>query len=418
MRISVFEDNSFKNLYPLCLLRGVFDIKIGPYSLIDRIKTFTNKKFELSLICRNYISDYLSEFHKLPANKFSNDDYILLNGKVVFSEKLFDTVISNKGKDIIFYFKDEVIAVCITKKNAANLFSLLNNSEFMVFNSEFLSGFNFKKIYLTDKDDLRIINFPWNVIEFILEGRLNEELNLYLKSVKKFPSVKKSRNFINSKFIFSKTKLDLLQNIVLDASSGSIVISENVEIEPFTFLKGPVFIGKNVKIKSGTKIYGPCVIGESSRVAGEIAESVFHSFVNKQHDGFTGHSYLCPFVNLGADTVTSDLKNNYSEISVTPNSVKINSGMMFLGSIIGDHSKTSINTMLNTGSIIGIFSNLFGSGFHEKSISSFSWNEAGKPFAKYDLSKAIHTAEIVMKRRGVELSKSYEKLISYYFKEL
>ncbi|MBK6879158.1 MAG: hypothetical protein IPG99_22690 [Ignavibacteria bacterium] len=158
---------------------------------------------------------------------------------------------------------------------------------------------------------------------------------------------------------------------------------------------------KNSLIKSGAKIYGPCVIGEGSKVAGEIAESIFHSFVNKQHDGFVGHSYICPFVNLGADTVTSDLKNNYSNIRQKFRGGDIDTGMRFLGSILGDHTKTSINTMLNTGTIAGIFANIFGGGFPSKNVRSFSWNEAGKTSEKYDFMKAIETAKIVMSP-GVE----------------
>ena len=414
MKISVFEDGSFGNLYPLCMLRGVFDIKIGPNTLLDRIKSVLGNKFDISLISRNYLSDYLKEFHNLPVNSFSKDDYILLNGKVVFSEELMNIVLKEKNKDSVIYSDNDIVAVSLTKKNAESLFSLIKNSEPGVFNEVFISGLNLKKVIIQSDVKVNLINYPWDVIKYILNGGLIEDMSYNLKSSNKFFTLKKDGNFINIKEIFSKTKFSQPYNFILDASSGKIIISENVVIEPFTYIKGPVYIGSNVKIKSGSKIYGPCVIGEHSKVSGEIAESVFHSHVNKQHDGFTGHSYLCPFVNLGADTVTSDLKNNYSEVKIIDGSNTFNSGMRFLGSIIGDHSKTSINTMLNTGSVIGIFANLFGGGFHEKYIYSFTWNESGKPFKNYDTEKAIQTAKIVMDRRGLKMSKLYEKLINYY----
>lgn len=414
MKISVFEDGSFGNLYPLCMLRGVFDIKIGPNTLLDRIKSVLGNKFDISLISRNYLSDYLKEFHNLPVNSFSKDDYILLNGKVVFSEELMNIVLKKKNKDSVIYSDNDIVAVSLTKKNAESLFSLIKNSEPGVFNEVFISGLNLKKVIIQSDVKVNLINYPWDVIKYILNGGLIEDMSYNLKSSNKFFTLKKDGNFINIKEIFSKTKFSQPYNFILDASSGKIIISENVVIEPFTYIKGPVYIGSNVKIKSGSKIYGPCVIGEHSKVSGEIAESVFHSHVNKQHDGFTGHSYLCPFVNLGADTVTSDLKNNYSEVKIIDGSNTFNSGMRFLGSIIGDHSKTSINTMLNTGSVIGIFANLFGGGFHEKYIYSFTWNESGKPFKNYDTEKAIQTAKIVMDRRGLKMSKLYEKLINYY----
>ena len=138
--------------------------------------------------------------------------------------------------------------------------------------------------------------------------------------------------------------------------------------------------------------------------------------MNKQHDGFIGHSYICPFVNLGADTVTSDLNNNYSKIKIRLNGNEIETGMQFLGSIIGDHTKTSINTMLNTGTISGIFANIFGSGFPPKILRSFSWNESGRKSTAYELVKAVETAKIVMKRRRIDMSAEYAKLMGYYSK--
>jgi UDP-N-acetylglucosamine diphosphorylase/glucosamine-1-phosphate N-acetyltransferase len=240
---------------------------------------------------------------------------------------------------------------------------------------------------------------------YFLNKKENKDLN----------RIKERETFIEYKKIFAGKNVKILPGVVLDASEGRIVIEENTVIEPFTYIKGPVYIGKNSLIKSGTKIYGPCVIGEFSKVAGEIAESVFHSYVNKQHDGFVGHSYICPFVNLGADTVTSDLKNNYSKVGIKLSGENIDTGMQLLGSIIGDHSKTSINTMLNTGSMIGIFANIFGGGFPSKEIASFSWNEAGKQSEKYDIDKAIETARIVMSRRGLKMSEAYENLVRGYF---
>lgn len=398
------------------MLRGVFDIKIGVNTILERIFTVLGNKFDVSLISRNYLSDYLRECHSIPVNSFSKDEYILLNGKVVFSEELINLFLKRKNKDTVFYFDNDIVAVCLTKKAADNLFTLIKKSALQIFNAEFLAGLNLKKVDVPPDIKVRMINYTWDVIDYLLNDGLNEDISYFLKSSKKFFTLKKDVNCINIKEIFSKTKFNQPNNFVLDASSGKIIISENVEIEPFTFIKGPVFIGSNVKIKSGSRIYGPCVIGENSKVSGEIAESILHSYVNKQHDGFIGHSYICPFVNLGADTVTSDLKNNYSEIKINVGENTINTGMKFLGSIIGDHSKTSINTMLNTGSIIGIFSNLFGGGFHEKLISSFSWCETGQPSKIYDTDKAIKTAEIVMKRRGIDMRKTYKDLINFYSK--
>ncbi|HEY3252087.1 MAG TPA: hypothetical protein VGK25_13335, partial [Ignavibacteria bacterium] len=184
----------------------------------------------------------------------------------------------------------------------------------------------------------------------------------------------------------------------------------------FCYIKGPAYIGNNCTIKSGTTMYGPVRIGDHCKVSGEITNSILHSYVNKQHLGFLGHSYLCEWVNLGAGTTTSNLKNNYSEITLTIGNKQVKTHSIFLGSIIGDHTKTGIQTMLNTGSLIGISCNLYGSGFHKKIINSFSWADSSTgENVSYDFDKAIHTARVSMKRRNIEMSKAYRVMLKYIF---
>jgi len=413
MNITVFEDSSSLSLFPLSMLRGVFDVKIGINSPLERIISLAGKKHDLSLICRDYLKDYLEEFHNLPVNNFKIDDQIFLNGRVLVTEKLLNLVLKEKNKNVCFSFKGETVAACLNKKYVKLSFNSLKESGKLP-DYNLFQKLNLKTIEIPSDENIFILKHPWDSVKFLLNGALEDDLNFIGKSKKNFPLTGKNINFINRNDIHSKTKFKDPVNFILDASSGKIAVSENVEIEPYSYIKGPVYIGSNVKIKSGSKIYGPCVIGEYSRVAGEIAESILHSFVNKQHDGFVGHSYICPFVNLGADTVTSDLKNNYSDIRMKSVDEEFSTGMKFLGSIVGDHSKTSINTMLNTGSIIGIFANLFGGGFHHKNIPSFSWNESGKNPEVYDTNKAVETAKIVMNRRGKQMTGNFEKLVRHY----
>ncbi len=250
----------------------------------------------------------------------------------------------------------------------SKLSEFIGCSEDLSVSDELFSKLQLKQIIVKERFEAFIVNYPWDILKYILHGGLNEDFNYLSFKDSKFLKLKSADNFINHKKILISKSAKMNSNIVLDAADGSIVINDNVTIEPFCFIKGPVFIGKNTLVKSGTKIYGPAVIGEYSKVAGEIAESVFHSYVNKQHDGFIGHSYICPFVNLGADTVTSDLKNNYSGIKMNVNGNDTDTGMQFLGSILGDHTKTSINTMLNTGTVAGIFANIFGGGFLRKTL--------------------------------------------------
>ncbi len=422
MKILIFEDTSYKDLYPLNMLRGTYDIKCGANTILERYESILASKFDISLHCRNILAAYMKEIHTKEINSISKDDYLLLNGKVIFSEDSLTKLISKKKKNSYYVFNNEPVAAYITKSNAGILKerveSIVVSGNLNLFDIEFFEKSGFIKIDVSDTEGIKVINYSWDIIGHLLNNGLEDDIECFLKAkqAKKFKRIKNSESFINEKAILVSDNVNVYPDVILDASGGKILIGENNVIEPFTFIKGPVFIGKNVTIKSGTKIYGPCVIGEHSKVAGEIAESVLHSYVNKQHDGFIGHSYICPFVNLGADTVTSDLNNNYSKIKIRLNGNEIETGMQFLGSIIGDHTKTSINTMLNTGTISGIFANIFGSGFPPKILRSFSWNESGRKSTAYELVKAVETAKIVMKRRGIDMNAEYAKLMGYYSK--
>ena len=209
--------------------------------------------------------------------------------------------------------------------------------------------------------------------------------------------------------VFLADSARIMPGVVIDAESGPVWIDDHVQIMPQAVLEGPLSIGKNSIIKVGAKIYENTTIGPVCKVGGEVEQSIFQSYSNKQHDGFLGHSYLGSWINLGADTNNSDLKNNYSSISVILNKQKIETGKRFLGTIIGDHSKTAINTMINTGSIIGVCCNIFGGDFPPKYIPSFSWGGSAG-LQDYHFDKAIEVAQIVMERRNIIFTDNHLKL--------
>lgn len=198
-------------------------------------------------------------------------------------------------------------------------------------------------------------------------------------------------------FIGSNIRIDPC--VVLDASDGPIIIESGVHVQAHSVLMGPCFIGQGSKIKAGAKIYPHSVIGELCKVGGEVENSIIHAFSNKQHEGFLGHSYIGEWVNLGADTNTSDLKNTYGAIRITRRSKPVDTGRMFLGLLCGDHTKSGINTMFTTGTVCGIHANVFGAGYAPQEISSFAWGAIGDN-RRYPLKKAISVAETVMQRRG------------------
>ncbi len=197
---------------------------------------------------------------------------------------------------------------------------------------------------------------------------------------------------------------------ILDASEGPIIIEEDCKILPGAIIMGPVVLGRGCTVKSGAKLYGPLSIGPVCKLGGEIENSIILGYSNKQHEGFLGHALVGEWVNLGADTNNSDLKNNYSPVKIVLDGESISTGTTFFGSIIGDHVKTAINTQLNTGTVIGLGTVLFGEGFPPKTIGAFRWGgKAG--FEMYDYKKFIQTASIVMERRKIELTNIQKNLI-------
>jgi UDP-N-acetylglucosamine diphosphorylase/glucosamine-1-phosphate N-acetyltransferase len=175
-----------------------------------------------------------------------------------------------------------------------------------------------------------------------------------------------------------------------------------------------VYIGEGSQIKSCARIYDNVCIGKVCKVGGEVEDSIILPFTNKQHSGFIGHAYLGSWVNIGADTNCSDLKNNYGSVKVYVNGEVVDSGSQFLGVIMGDHTKTAINTMFNTGTIVGFSCNIFGAGFPSKYIPSFSWGGADA-VTTYDIQRSIETARRAMIRRDHVMTESDERLFKKIF---
>jgi UDP-N-acetylglucosamine diphosphorylase/glucosamine-1-phosphate N-acetyltransferase len=214
-------------------------------------------------------------------------------------------------------------------------------------------------------------------------------------------------------FIEEGAKLPLC---VLNATDGPIYIGKNAEIMEGSLVRGPFALCEGSTLKMGAKIYGPTTVGPHSKVGGEVNNSVFFGYSNKGHDGFLGNSVIGEWCNLGANTNNSNLKNNYAEVRIwsyeTENFAK--TGLQFCGLMMGDHSKCGINTMFNTGTVVGVSANIFGSGFTRNFIPSFSWGGA-KGFTTYLTSKAFEVAQVVMLRRGIELSEQESAILEHVF---
>lgn len=209
-----------------------------------------------------------------------------------------------------------------------------------------------------------------------------------------------------------------VEGATLNTTNGPIYIGEHAEVMEGALIRGPFALCEHAGVKMGAKIYGATTIGPYCKVGGEISNCVFQAYSNKGHDGFLGNSLVGEWCNFGADSNTSNLKNNYSLIRSWSyeESNEVETGLQFMGVCMGDHSKCAINTMLNTATVIGVSCNIFGGGFPKKFIPSFSWGgEAG--FEKFDLKRAKDAANAMMMRRGIELTEGDHAIFDYLAKD-
>lgn len=206
----------------------------------------------------------------------------------------------------------------------------------------------------------------------------------------------------------------LRPQVVFGNHAGAIWIESGTEIEPHTYLEGPLYIGPGCRIKAGARISGGTSLGPSCRVAGEITGSILQGYVNKQHSGFLGSSHLGEWVNLGAGTNNSNLRNDYGPVKVQVGGKLVDTGRRFVGLMAGDHVKTGINTMLNTGTIIGVGANVYGGGFPPRFIPSFSWGGA-EGLKPGPFERILEAARVAMERRGLELTADQEQMLRQHY---
>ncbi|MEO0288075.1 MAG: hypothetical protein ABIN00_00315 [candidate division WOR-3 bacterium] len=272
-----------------------------------------------------------------------------------------------------------------------------------------------------DKENIKILGMNLNEINSFTKIENSYDLVKNLEKILNtfFGNITLPQNpFPQNLFIIGeKNKLHLGKNIkvegltIINLTKGEIFISDNTVLKNYNSIEGPAFIGEGNLIDSAT-IRGPFISGKVCKLSGEIEESIFFDYVNKHHYGFIGHSIICNWVNLGAGTTNSDLKNNYSTIRIFNGEDFVDSGMQKLGCIIGEHVKTAIGTMINTGTVIGPFSNIFLDIRNKKYIKPFSWGDDSNI---YNIEKLISDMKKVMARRNETLSENYiERIKNLY----
>ena len=381
MNYILFDGENREALLPFTYTRPVADIRIGILTI--------REKWELSLgaTTTTVTEDYLSD--KYPMVEMEQN--IMINASYTPNEALVHQIKNLKENQAV-YDGDTMVAFYTLEDQEIDIDSL------EVFQSE---------------GELLKVETTWDI--FSKNGdAIKADFNLLTADRTSEPIPEQTVAF-NPEAIFIEegAKLPLC---VLNATDGPIYIGKNTEIMEGSMVRGPFALCEGSTLKMGTKIYGPTTVGPHSKVGGEVNNSVFFGYSNKGHDGFLGNSVIGEWCNLGADTNNSNLKNNYAEVRLwsyeTENFAK--TGLQFCGLMMGDHSKCGINTMFNTGTVVGVSVNIFGSGFPRNFIPSFSWGGA-KGFTTYLTSKAFEVATEVMKRRGLEFSAQESAILENVF---
>ncbi len=399
-KVVVFEDTRVDQLYPLTLTRPAFDLRCGILSLREKV-AHAFPESTLGVLCRDYLNEMVCQDRGLAASTGADADACLfVNSRLL---NVFDLPDVSKTTQTIFYCGDAIVAANL-KGPSVHAFSESLRKKGRV---------DLPGVKHSDVADARLISYPWDLVNNNAV-EIKRDFERFAVGGHNLGEISDRATLLNLAQIYIGKGSTVAPGAVLDATDGPIHIAENVKIMAQAVIAGPASIGDNSVVRVGAKIYEGSSIGAVCKVGGEVEASIIHSFSNKQHDGFLGHSYIGQWVNLGADTNNSDLKNNYGSVKVWVNGDLVDSGSSFVGLFMGDHSKAGINTMFNTGTSVGVMCNVFGGGFPPKLIPSFSWGGSGG-FEEHKLEKALETAEIVMGRRGCQLTPAQRKVLRHVF---
>ncbi|MEO6304937.1 MAG: GlmU family protein [Bacteroidia bacterium] len=385
MNVILFDqEEAWKNLLPLTYTRPISEIRIG----ILTIKQKWDK--ELNTNCSYSTKSFLSK--KFPIKEQA--DSLFINGGLCPTSALVAEI--KKLKPVQALVKNNILLAFVGE--AKNLKALID----------------FEKIEFKG-DTLNVLNV-WDVFQ-----KNGDALKLDFEVLTKN---KKSQPLSNTVIIIGNKDLVFLEEgakaeaCIFNTSSGPIYLAKDAEVMEGSAVRGPFALGEHSALKLSTKVYGATTIGPHCKVGGEVNNSVIFGYTNKAHDGFLGNSVISEWCNLGADTNNSNLKNNYGNVKLFNylQNKTVDSGLQFCGLIMGDHSKSGINTMFNTGTVVGVGANIYGGSFPATHIPSFSWG-GSEGFETYKLDKLFETAEKVFERRSLKLDLNEKEILSAVFEK-
>lgn len=383
MNIILFDGKEYFDLLPLTFTRPVAELRMGILTFAERWKLIFQTE-KISYLTQGYLSEkYTLQIEE--ENIFINPAY--------FPNQDFIYQLKNLKFGEAFYYQEELVAAKTTLENFQ-----LNNFV--------------KKLDITFESFH--IQYPWDLFTYNSDA-ITYDFQLITQGRKSCTLSNTVRIIGDPSQLFVEEGA-VAECAILNTKEGPIYLGKNSEIMEGAMIRGSFALGTGSKINMGAKVYGGTTVGPYSKVGGEVNNIIILGYSNKGHDGFVGNSVIGEWCNLGADTNSSNLKNNYAEVKLWNYTKQkfIKSGLQFAGMIMGDHSKSAINTQFNTGTVVGVSANIFTSGFPPNIIKSFSWGGKSES-PNFKLEQVFEVAERTMKRRGIELSEQDKKIIEYIY---
>jgi len=402
----VFEDDRAWQLYPLTLTRPVFDLTCGIFPLAEKLRlglaaAYGGKDPDLRFHTRAYLASSI----RRPVGSFlglsgEEGQVSLINGRLLWDDSLPGAI--DPAWIGAYRVGDSVAWANVPVSWTGRLESLAGGA---------IGNGTFDELPARELE-ARMISYPWDLIR--LNGEEIERDFARMGGGAIEIDLPDGVHLVGQGAVRLGRGASISPGVVIDASSGPVSIAGGVTVMANAALEGPLHVGEGSTIKMGARIYGQTTIGPVCKVGGEVAESIIHGYSNKQHDGFVGHSYVGEWVNIGAGTDTSDMKNNYSTVRLSVGGKPVDSMERFVGLFMGDHSKCGIGTTFNTGTTAGVCCNIFGAGYPPKHIPSFAWGGSAG-FSEHALDKAIETARTAMSRRDMTLDSADENILREVF---
>lgn len=398
MHLCVFEDDLAEHFIPLVHTRAIYDLRLGIRTLLEAIREAFGNPGTI-LHARGYVAAATAYENNLLVNKTPSGIGVLyVNGRWIVEEgDVLDRVRQSidTPEPRVFTSGEVVVAAWVPDASSRYI------------DADAVTLERFEGLPTEEVDGLRMVKRMWDLGRE-LDAALHRDYRVRTEGLYIYerPGVEitEGAHLVNAEQIYVGPGAVISAGAVVTAEEGPVYIGEGATIEPGAVIKGPAYIGPKCEVMTGADVER-CSFGYWSKVGGQVQGTIIHSLSNKAHSGYLGDAYIGRWCNLGADTNNSNLRNDYGEVKMYDCVARdfVPTGRQFLGLIMADHSKSGINTMFNTGAVVGVCCNLFGAGFMPRCVPSFSWG-GPEGFSEFRLDKALRVADAVMRRRERELT--------------